>query len=246
VPAGEPILPAIGRGVVAVWNVWLGGAPHDRNARAVLSDDELARASRFVFDLHRNRFMAGRLALRELLARYLDRAPADVSFSYSSHGKPELPGETLRFNLAHSDDLAVIGLTEQDRLGVDVERLRDLDDVDSLARRVFSPHELDVFQALPDASKIQGFFNGWTRKEAFVKAVGDGLSHPLDTFDVTLRPGEEPRLLNVDSSPTRTAAWSMFEISPLQGWVGAVAVERADAALEHAGWLGDPPPTWGT
>lgn len=236
------MLPAIGRGVVAVWSVWLGRAPDDQNARAALSDDELARASSFVFDLHRNRYLAGRLALRQLLGRYLDRVPSDVRFAYSSYGKPELPGETLRFNVAHSDDLAVIGLTEQDRLGVDVERIRDLEDVDGLACRVFSRRELDVFHALPDASKTQGFFTCWARKEAFVKAVGEGLSHPLDVFDVTLRPGEEARLLELAGSPARAAAWSLFEISPMDGWVGAVAVESAGAALKHAGWLGEPPP----
>ncbi len=98
-----------------------------------------------------------------------------------------------------------------------------------------------VFHALPDASKTQGFFNCWTRKEAFVKAVGEGLAHPLDVFDVTLRPGEEARLLEVEGSPARAAAWSLFDISPMDGWVGAVAVECADAVLKHAGWLGAPP-----
>lgn len=234
---GEPSLPAVGRGVVALWSVWLGGDPDDQRVRAMLSGDELARASRFVFDLHRNRYLAGRLALRELLGRYLDRAPADVQFTYSPYGKPELPGQALRFNVAHSDDLAVIGLTREDRLGVDVERIRALRDVDGLARTVFSRRELDVFHALPGASKSRAFFNAWTRKEAFVKAVGDGLSHPLDDFDVTLRPGEEARLLQVEGSPARAAAWSLFDVSPMDGWVGAVAVENPAAVLRHAGWL---------
>jgi 4'-phosphopantetheinyl transferase len=242
VSAGEPSLPAIGPGVVVLWNVWLGGEPEDQRARAVLSGDELDRASRFVFDVHRNRYLTGRLALRELLGRYLDRAPSDVRFSYSSYGKPELSGEALRFNVAHSDDLAVIGLTEEDRLGVDVERVRSLRDIDELAQTVFSRRELDVFHSLPIASKRRAFFNGWTRKEAFVKAVGEGLSHPLDDFDVTLRPGEEVRLLELRGSPSQAAGWSLFELSPMDGWVGAVAVETSDAALHHAGWLRGPPP----
>lgn len=240
---GELDLPVIGPGVVAVWKVWIGGTPDDERARAVLSGDELARASKFVFDVDRNRYLAGRLALRRLLGRYLDRPPSDVRFAYSSYGKPELPGETLRFNVAHSDDLAIIGLTEQDRLGVDVERIHEPEDVEGLASRVFSRRELDVFRALPDASKTQGFFNGWTRKEAFVKALGEGLSHPLDAFDVTLRPGEEPQLIEVGGSPARAAAWSLFDLSPMDGWVGAVAVESGDAALTHAGWLVEPPAT---
>lgn len=237
-----PELPVIGRGAVAVWNVWIGGAPDAARARAALSKDELARASTFAFDVHRNRYVACRLALRDLLGRYLDRPPSEIRFAYSPYGKPELPGETLRCNVAHSDDLAVIGLTEHDRLGVDVERVRVLEDVDGVARTTFSKRELDLFHALPNSSKITGFFNCWTRKEAFVKAVGEGLSHPLDTFDVTLRPGEEARLLDVEGSPARAAAWSLFDLRPMDGWVGAVAVERRPAALEHAGWLGAPPP----
>lgn len=221
--AGQPDLPVIGPGVVAVWNVWLGGTPDDGRASAVLSGDELARASRFVFDVDRNRYLTGRLALRHLLGRYLDRDPSDVRFAYSSYGKPELPGETLRFNVAHCDDLAIIGLTEQHRLGVDVERIRDLEEVDGLASTAFSPQELDAFHALPDASKSRGFFEYWTRKEAFVKAVGYGLSHPLE------------------GSPARAAAWSLFDVIPMVGWVGAVAVECPDAALKRAGWLGEPP-----
>jgi 4'-phosphopantetheinyl transferase len=233
--------PAIGRGVVAVWNVCIGGKPDDERVRAALSGDELDRASRFVYDLHRNRYLAGRLALRELLGRYLNCAPSEVRFGYSSYGKPELSGETLRFNVAHADDVAVIGLTEHDRLGVDVERLRELRDVDGVARSVFSERELEAFRALPVSSKTQGFFNCWTRKEAFVKAVGEGLSHPLDVFDVTLRPGDQARLLELQGSTTRAGRWSLFDLSPAEGWVGAVAVEHLEAEMKHAGWLGKPP-----
>lgn len=222
------MFPALGRGVVAVWNVWIGGVPDDHRVRALLSDDELARASSFVFDLDRNRYLAGRLALRELLGRYLDRAPSDVRFAYSSYGKPEVPETALRFNVAHSDDLAVIGLTEHDRLGVDVERIRELRDLDDVARTIFSKRELDVFHALPSFAKTQGFFAGWTRKEAFVKAVGEGLSRPLDAVEVTLRP---------EGSTARAGRWSLFDLAPREGWVGAVAVERPDAEMIHAGWL---------
>lgn len=242
----EPFMPArfpaIGRGVVVVWNLWIGGTPDAERARTVLAGDELARAASFVYDVHRNRYVAGRLALRELLGRYLDLPPSAVQFRYSKYGKPELPGSTLRFNVAHSEDLAVIGLTAQDRLGVDVERFRELQDIAGVARSVFSERELDVFQALPGALKIEGFFNCWTRKEAFVKAVGEGLSHPLDGFDVTLRPGEAVRLLEVEGSTARAAEWSLFDLRPIDGWVGAVAVENPEAALVHAGWLGEPPP----
>lgn len=214
------------RGVVAVWNVWLGGEPDGERARAVLSSDELERASRYRFDLHRNRYVAGRLALRELLGRYLDRAPSEVRFDYNPYGKPELSGETLRFNVAHCDDLAVIGVTAHDRLGVDVERIRELRDIDSVAPSVFSAHELEEFDTLPGPSRTEGFFTCWTRKEAFVKAVGEGLSRPLDAFDGAPAEG-----------------WSLLHFRPLDGWVGAVAAERAGAKLVQAGWLRPPPLT---
>ena len=215
--------------------------PDGDRARAVLSDDELARASRFVHDLHRNRYVAGRLALRELLGRYLGLSASAVCFRYSEYGKPDVPGETLRFNVAHSDDLAVIGLTAHDRLGVDVERIRALGDIDGIAESVFSERELEVFRALSGPSKTQGFFNCWTRKEAFVKAVGEGLSYNLDAFDVTLRQGYEARLLELQGSTARAAAWSLFDVAPMNGWVGAVAVECPEAEVKHAGWFGDPP-----
>lgn len=234
--------PALGRGVVAVWSVWIGGTPDHEHALTVLAGDELARASSFVDDVHRNRYVAGRLALRELLGRYLDLAPSEVRFGYGHHGKPEVPGATLRFNVAHSGDVAVIGLTEQDRLGIDVEEVRPLDDIDGVARSVFSRRELDVFHALADASKVQAFFNCWTRKEAFVKAEGDGLSRPSDAFDVTLRPGEQARLLELEGSTARTATWSLLDFCPMDGWVGAVAVESPEAEVELAGWLREPGP----
>ena len=234
--------PTIGPGAVVLWSVWIGGTPDPGRAGAVLTADELDRASSFVHDAHRTRYVLRRLALRELLGRYLHVEPSDVRFVYSDYGKPELPGETLRFNVAHSEDLAVIGLTEHDRLGVDVERVRDLPDIDGVARAVFSDRELEVFDALPDSSKIRAFFDGWTRKEAFVKAVGKGLSQPLKVFDVTLRPGEEARLLELDGSTARAATWSLFDVSPMEGWVGAVAVERSEAEVRHAGWLEERPP----
>lgn len=215
--------------------------PDDDRGRAVLSDEELARASRFVYDLHRNRYVAGRVALRELLGRYLDLPASDVCFRYSEYGKPEVPRETLRFNVAHSGDLAVIGLTAHDRLGVDVERIRELRDIDGIAQSVFSERELEAFQALRGSSKTQAFFDCWTRKEAFVKAVGEGLSCALDAFDVTLRPGDEARLVELQGSTARAAAWSLFDLAPMNGWVGAVAVERPEAEVKHAGWFGDPP-----
>ena len=102
-----------------------------------------------------------------------------------------------------------------------------------------------MFHALPDASRTHAFFHCWTRKEAFAKAVGEGLSHPLDAFDVTLRPGEKAGLLDVDGSPVRAAAWTLFDVSPMDGWVGAVAVEDPEATLTHAGWLRAPPTSIG-
>ena len=109
------------------------------------------------------------------------------------------------------------------------------------ARQFFSKQEVAALGLLPPDARTRAFFNCWTRKEAFVKAVGEGLSHSLDDFDVTLRPGDEPRLLELDGSTARAAGWSLFDVSPMDGWVGALAVERTEAEVHHAGWFWEPP-----
>ncbi len=211
-------------------HVWLIpiDAPPDRLARlgAILSPDEQQRAARFHFERDRIRFTAARAALRRILSRYLRCAPADLAFDYSPHGKPALPGDNpLSFNLSHSGDWAVCAVTLSRRVGVDIELIRPDLASETIAERFFSPREAAELRALPRHEQPAAFFRCWTRKEAFVKARGEGLSLPLDRFDVTLRPGEPPALLRTLDDPREAARWSMAALSAPPGYEATVVVE---------------------
>jgi 4'-phosphopantetheinyl transferase len=181
-------------------------------AAALLSADERQRAARFVFERDRRRYAAARARLRQLLGERLGVAPESLQFVYSPHGKPALarrPGQRdLRFNLSHCGDVAAYAFAEGREVGVDVEAVRPLPGADEVAMRFFSHRERAAYLRLAASARPQGFFDCWTRKEAFVKALGHGLSHPLEAFDVSLTPG-----------------WTISSFVPGPGLVGAVAVQ---------------------
>lgn len=198
----------------------------------LLAPDEVARAQRFRFDEHRRRYAVGRAALRQILGRELDLAPERVRFEYGPRGKPFLAaaervgvGAGLEFNLSNSSDLALVALVRGPEVGVDVERLKPMPDADEIAERFFSASERDVLRALEPEVKAIGFFNAWTRKEAYLKAVGEGLAAPLDSFDVTLAPGEPPRMLTLRGDHDAAARWYYRHLFPQTGYVGALAIE---------------------
>ena len=194
-----------------------------------LSDAERQRASRFAFDRDRRRFIVGRARLRHLLASRLGVPPEAIELVYGPRGKPALsPGFAdlgLRFNVSHSEDVAVYAFSRGREIGVDVEAVRELRDADDIAARFFSRRENEAYRALDPRDKPLGFFNCWTRKEAFIKALGDGLYHPLDRFDVSLAPGEPARILRVDDAPGEDCGWHMEAFSPASEFVAAVVVE---------------------
>lgn len=194
-----------------------------------LSDTERQRASRFVFERDRHRFIVGRARLRHLLASRLGVQPDVVELIYGPRGKPALsPGFAdldLRFNLSHSEDVAVFAFSRGREIGVDVEAVRELRDADEIAARFFSRRENEAYRALDPRDKPLGFFNCWTRKEAFIKALGDGLYHALDRFDVSLTPGEPPSILCVENTPGADCGWRMDSFSPAPRFVAAVVTE---------------------
>jgi 4'-phosphopantetheinyl transferase len=218
--------PALGPGVVHVWRVALAGAPADELAAAwaSLSPDERARAERFQFERHRAQFVLARGALRDLLGRYLDTPPAALRFRYGPQGKPDLawPAGELRFNLSHSHELALIALARGAELGVDVEQQAPMRDEAAVARQVFADEELAALAALPPDQRSAGFFNAWTRKEALIKARGEGLSLPLREFAVSLAPGEPARLLR-SPTPTDLETWALVALDPGPGYAAALA-----------------------
>jgi len=177
---------ALADGEAHVWHASLD-VPEARldELMACLSEDELARAARFKFERDRNRYIAGRGLLRHTLAGYLRTNPAVIRFDYGSQGKPFLPGEPLQFNLSHSSGQALYAVSLDIELGIDIERLNPAVEVEKIAACFFSPAEVTAILALPPERRHVRFFDFWTQKEAYVKALGHGLSIPLNEFDVS-------------------------------------------------------------
>jgi 4'-phosphopantetheinyl transferase len=192
--------------------------------QTTLSPDEMARAGRFVFPADRNHFVAARGILRELLGAYLTLPASTLEFRYGNHGKPALDPNAsvsvLQFNLSHSGGLAIYAFSLGRRLGVDVEQIRSKLAGEDIARRYFAAREVEELQALAPLLRPEGFFLCWTRKEAYVKAHGAGLSLPLDSFTVSLTPGRAADLQAADQ-----ARWSMVSLEPAPGFVAAIVVE---------------------
>lgn len=199
-----------------------------RAALAMLSPDERARADRFVDDTHRRRFVMARARLRELIGERLGVAASAIQFQYGAYGKPSLRtrdgDRDMRFNLAHADDLAVYAFASVE-LGVDVERVRIIEDADQLADR-FSPRERRDYHSLCADERPHGFLNCWTRKEAFIKATGQGLSLPLDSFDVTLVPGQPAEILRVGRKRGGECGWRLHSFTAAQGFVAALVQQQ--------------------
>jgi len=226
--AADPALPDR---EIQVWAVALDPAPQvvERLAGS-LAPDEWERARRFRFEVHRRRYLVGRGALRALLGDYLGIAPEAVAFSYGPRGKPFLAGPPatasgLSFNLSNSHELALVGFLRGPEIGVDVELLKPMPDLEQIAERFFSESERVALRRLPAPARPEGFFNCWTRKEAYLKAVGEGLAAPLDSFAVTLVPGEAPRMLTLEGDAVRAARWHFRCFRPERDYIGALAVE---------------------
>lgn len=195
----------------------------------LLAPDERARAARFLYEEDRRRYTVARGVLRSLLGRYLDEEPTAVEFRYGGHGKPSLAGtpggRDVRFNLSHSYGWALHAFAIGREVGVDVERVRPETDIMGVARHSFSPAEVEALTSLPTGQRREGFFNCWTRKEAFIKAHGEGIALGLSRFDVTLRPGEPAALLRFEGDPAEVSRWSMCALDAGEGYKAALAVE---------------------
>ncbi|NJL95993.1 MAG: 4'-phosphopantetheinyl transferase superfamily protein [Anaerolineae bacterium] len=212
-------------------HLWHGHLPlFSTQAAGLLNAEEQARAARFATPQLQARFVAARGALRRLLAAYLREAPEALAFHYGPHGKPELRASPLCFNLAHAEDWLVIGVAWRVAVGVDLEQVRPLDDLERVARHHFTPQEQAALLTLPAAQRLRAFYACWTRKEAVVKATGAGLSAALTRVEVSLAPGAPAQVLRLGAQ--LAPAWTLFSFEVAEGWQGAPgrAASRAGGA----------------
>lgn len=200
----------------------------DEALAVLLTEEERARAARFVRPLNGAQYIAARGTVRKILAGYLGVAPQAIVFAVGPHGKPSVEG--LSFNFSDSGALGALAVSREGALGVDIERVSERGHA-ALARRYFAPAEIAAFEALPEAEQAAAFYRVWTRKEAFLKAMGTGLATDLRAFEVSLT--EEARLLRVDDKLSEDrAAWTMASFTPAEGYAGAVAARTGGATLE--------------
>jgi 4'-phosphopantetheinyl transferase len=191
----------------------------------LLSPEELERAHRFAFQHLRDEYILGRGLTRCILGTRIGVPPQSIRFYYSSRGKPYLqPRNEWHFNVSHSKSLFVCAMTTAGEVGVDIERVRPMEDALKIARQFFCESENWRLQQLPEEHQATAFFECWTRKEAFLKATGEGLTRELDSFAVTFGPGEAPRFERIDDPADDPSRWSLKAFAPAESYVGAVAV----------------------
>ncbi len=221
-------------------HVWAASRDADAaevaSLRTLLTVEERRRADRFVSPLDQRRFAVGRGLLRRILGRYLDRDPATLRFEHNTHGKPGLAGTSLRFNLSHSGRLMLLALTLDRDLGVDIEQIRPDFGGEAIARRFFAPIEVDSLLGLPLSDRTLAFFQGWTRKEAYIKAQGKGLAMPLDEFAVEIRPEHPARLVATHPDPDEAGRWTLVELAAPPTYVAALCVRGHGWTLNQAEW----------
>jgi len=209
---------------IHVWRIKLNQPePQLQNLRNTLSSDEITRAERFHFPQHQQRFIAGRGILRSILSRYLGIKPSEIQFNYQQRGKPVLAEKFaksgLEFNLSHSQELGLCAVNCQREIGVDLEYIRPVSDLEALAKRFFLPREYEMLRSLASNQQQEAFFRYWTCKEAYLKATGDGLSQ-LEEVEVFLTP-TAPAKLQISQD------WSLFELVPANNYVAAVAIANS-------------------
>lgn len=237
-----PQFPQLHYGEVHIWRAFLHGtADFLSGAMSILSEEEKTRAERFVQEQHCRRFIVAHVALREILSRYLKIPPTDICFSKGPHGKPFLVGSSLdlklQFNASDSHELALYAITKDYEVGIDVEHTARAIDVESIAQRFFSKEEVQQLIGLPEEKRLAGFYYCWTRKEAYIKMIGDGLAFPLHRFVVSLQPEVGMNaLLQVDDDSELVKKWSLGSILSAQGYSAALAVKGKVDCIQYFDW----------
>ena len=222
---------------VDIWKIHLDGQKDVSRESRLLSTDEALRAERFLFEKHKIRFIRTRAFVRQILGGYVSVEPAQLTFSYGANGKPEFSREMqchgINFNLSHSEGLALLAITRGLALGVDIEQVNPNFSGQEIAERYFSANEVKLLGGLPEAVRTQAFFSCWTRKEAYIKALGMGLSVPLDSFEVGFSPGGPKHILGPQDDSGEVSRWSIYDIEAAEGYKAALVVEGEGHRLHH-------------
>ncbi len=212
-------------GVEGAIDLWIADFHHAKSPSAdysrLLSEDELARASHFQFDHLTAFYVFCRGTLRRILSGYLTVPASSIKFQYGDKGKPFVATQTgLQFNVSHAGDLFVCAVSSGPAIGVDVEQIRTMEDMPAIAAQFFAPAEQRHLAGIAERDRTHAFYQCWTRKEAVIKATGEGISRPLDSFEVSFGPGAAPRLIRFDED--NSPSWQMDSFEPGSGYIGAV------------------------
>lgn len=221
---------------VHVWHISLDVSEnHSADLLSLLSADEVARAARFHFVKDQSRFIAARGILRKILGQYLGQAPQQLRFSYSPYGKPQLlteaGHEALRFNLSHSGSFALCALSYGRDIGIDMERIRADLAVDQMIRRFFAPAEIRLLEQMEENTRLEAFFQYWTRKEAVLKALGEGVSFPMEQCDVSSIGGAVFLQIALGNQSADPRVWQVQDLMLEAGYASAIAVEGGVGSL---------------
>lgn len=243
---GSPVKLSSAREQVHVWRVALECGPEEEaQLRALLTAQETERAERYRFEKDRHSFIVRRGVLRLLLGWYLDTGPFRPAFTATDFGRPILPagaaGANLRFSVSHSGGLALLAFARDREIGVDVEQVRGDLDYCAISSLYFSEGEQASLRLLPSEMRREAFFACWSRKEAYIKARGQGLSIPLDLFDVTLHPEEPAQILAIRDRTDPVPIWSMSALDVGPGFAAALVVEGQGAQILRRAWCGTDP-----
>ncbi|WP_019507798.1 4'-phosphopantetheinyl transferase superfamily protein [Pleurocapsa sp. PCC 7319] len=234
-------LPILDKNQVHVWraNLELSKTEIEQLATC-LSTDEISRANKFRFPIHKRRFIVARGILRQLLGNYLQLSPDRIKFEYGDRGKPRLAASVvdgfLQFNVSHSEEYALYGFTHHHLIGVDLEYLRDMKDAVKLAERFFSPREFELLAAIDSEQQRKVFFKLWTAKEAYLKAIGTGLTNSLASIDISFDQTGNPKLLAIEGDLEATANWSMYPCVPEINYVATVAIKTPTNSQQIYFW----------
>ncbi|MGI9549671.1 MAG: 4'-phosphopantetheinyl transferase family protein [Aurantibacter sp.] len=223
---------------IHVWTKNFGAVQHETERLIhLLNDHEKIRANKFKFPKDRQRFIVSRAVLKVLLGRYLDENPQEIEFEYGAYGKPEVKvPSSVNFNISHAGNMVVLGFVKNYTIGVDVEIVKNDFDVVELAENFFSQDEIRALSNTNENERFRAFYRCWTRKESFIKAVGQGLSYPLDSFAVSLDDDHSAEFLKINGIPDPQKNWRLHSFIPADGYIAALSINGNPKTIQFFDW----------